>query len=82
MQQKGLCAVIKISVPEFNYDPSIEPAYKDQTVFRNIKAIVKKEFGKYLEENSSFAEKFSEHVLLCAQTRLAAEAARKAMRQH
>jgi DNA gyrase/topoisomerase IV subunit B len=78
---EGLCAIIKISVPEFNYDPHVNE-YKDQTVLKNVKAIVKKEFGKYLEENSSFAEKFSKNALLCASARLAAERARKAIRIH
>ena len=78
---EGLCAVIKVSVPEFNYDPHIEPEYKDQTVSKKVKAIVKKEFGKYLEENPSFAKNFSANALLCAQARLAAECARKAYRR-
>ena len=77
---EGLCAVIRVSVPEFNYDPHVEPEYKDQTVLKNVKSIVKKEFGKYLEENPSFAEKISANALLCAQSRLAAERARKMMR--
>ena len=77
---EGLCAVIKVSVPEFNYDLHVEPVYKDQVVFKKVKAIAKKEFGKYLEENPSFAEKFSANALLCAQARLAAERARKMMR--
>ena len=77
---EGLCAVIKVSVPEFNYDLHVEPVYKDQVVFKKVKAIAKKEFGKYLEENPSFAEKFSANALLCAQARLAAERARKAIR--
>ena len=76
---EGLCAVIKISVPEFNYDPNIEPKYKDQVVFEKVKAIAKKEFCKYLEENPSFAKKFSANALLCARARLAAERARKIM---
>ena len=41
---------------------------------------VYQKFGKYLEENPSFAEKFSANALLCAQARLAAERARKMMR--
>ena len=78
---EGLCAVIKVSVPEFNYDPRVEPEYKDQTVLKKVKAVVKKEFGKYLEENPSFAEKFSANALCCARARLAAERARKAIRR-
>ena len=79
---EGLCAIIKISVPEFNYDLHVKPEYKDQTVLKNVKAIVEKEFTKYLEENSSFAENFSQHALFCARARLAAERARKAIRRH
>jgi hypothetical protein len=78
---EGLCAVIKVNIPEFNYDP-LEPEYKDQTVLKNVKAIVKKEFGKYLEENPSFAVRFSANALLCAKARLAAERGRKAIRRH
>ena len=78
---EGLCAVIKVSVPEFNYDPHIEPEYKDQAVSKKVKAIVKKEFGKYLEENSSFAKKFADNALLCARAREAAERHRKAIRR-
>ena len=78
---EGLCAVIKVNIPEFNYDP-LEPEYRDQTVLKNVKAIVKKEFGKYLEENPSFAERFSANALLCAKARLAAERGRKAIRRH
>ena len=78
---EGLCAVIKVNIPEFNYDP-LEPEYKDQTVLKNVKAIVKKEFGKYLEENPAFAKDFSNNALLCAMARLAAERARKAIRRH
>ena len=77
---EGLCAVIKISVPEFNYDLYVEPEYKDQVVFKKVKAIAKKEFGKYLEENSTFAETFSANALCCARARLAVERARKAIR--
>ena len=76
---EGLCAVIKISVPEFNYDPHVEPEYKDQVVFKKVKAIAKKEFGKYLEENPAFAKDFSNNALLCARARLAVERARKAI---
>ena len=78
---EGLCAVIKISVPEFNYEPRVAK-YKDQTLLKNIKDIVKKEFGKYLEENPSFAKKFSANALCSARARLAAESARKAIRRH
>ena len=78
---EGLCAVIRVSVPEFNYDPHIEPEYKDQAVSKKVKAIVKKEFGKYLEENPSFAEKFSANALCCARAREAAERARKTIRR-
>ena len=78
---EGLCAVIKISVPEFNYDPRVEPEYKDQVVFKKVKAIAKKEFDKYLEENPAFAKDFSNNALLCARARLAAESARKAYRR-
>ncbi len=78
---EGLCAVIKVNIPEFNYDP-LEPEYKDQTVLKNVKAIVKKEFGKYLEENPSFAERFSANALFCAKARLVAERGRKAIRRH
>ena len=76
---EGLCAVIKISVPEFNYDLHIEPEYKDQVVFKKVKAIAKKEFGKYLEENPAFAKDFSNNALSCAGARLAAERVIKAM---
>ena len=79
---EGLCAVIKVSVPEFNYDLHVEPEYKDQVVFKKVKAIAKKEFGKYLEENPAFAKDFSNNALLCARARLAAERARKAIRRH
>ena len=78
---EGLCAVIKVSVPEFNYDPHIEPEYKDQVVFKKVKAIAKKEFGKYSDENPAFAKDFSNNALLCARARLAAESARKAIRR-
>ena len=78
---EGLCAVIRVIVPEFNYEPSVAK-YKDQTLLKNIKDIVKKEFGKYLEENPSFAKKFSANALCSARARLAAESARKAIRRH
>ena len=76
---EGLCAVIRVIVPEFNYEPSVAK-YKDQTLLKNIKDIVKKEFGKYLEENPSFAKNFSANALCSARARLAAESARKAIR--
>jgi DNA gyrase subunit B len=79
---EGLCAIIKVSVPEFNYDLHVEPEYKDQVVFKKVKAIAKKEFGKYLEENPAFAKDFSNNALLCARARLAAERARKEIRRH
>ena len=78
---EGLCAVIRVIVPEFNYDLHVEPEYKDQVVFKKVKAIAKKEFGKYLEENSTFAETFSANALCCARARLAVERARKAIRR-
>ena len=78
---EGLCAVIRVIVPEFNYEPRVAK-YKDQTLLKNIKDIVKKEFGKYLEENPSFAKKFSANALCSARARLAAESARKAIRRH